>query len=83
MTLDSKARSRFAALVAREPVPLDEAALSLAEEEYPRLEVEEYLVRLDRLGERVRARAPGRAAWTFDALRAVLAREEGLRGNDA
>jgi regulator of sirC expression with transglutaminase-like and TPR domain len=85
MTLESKARVRFATLVAQEPVPLDEAALSLAEEEYPRLDVEEYLVRLDRLGERVRARAraPGRAAWTLDALRAVLAREEGLRGNDA
>jgi regulator of sirC expression with transglutaminase-like and TPR domain len=85
MILESKARVRFAALVAQDPVPLDEAALSLAEEEYPALEVEEYLVRLDRLGDRVRTRTrgPGRAAWTLDALREVLAREEGFRGNDA
>lgn len=83
MQLESKARARFAAFLAREPVPLDEAALTIAEEEYPRLDPEEVLVRLDRLGERVRGRARGtRAATLLAALRTVLVEEEGLRGND-
>lgn len=84
MQLDSKARARFAAAIARDPVPLDEAALALALEEYPSLDVEEYLVRLDALGERVRARSPGplRAATALGALRRVLHEEEGLRGNE-
>jgi regulator of sirC expression with transglutaminase-like and TPR domain len=58
--------------------------LAIAEEEYPALDVEEQLVRLDRLGERVRARAPARerAATTLSALRMVLVDEEGFRGND-
>ncbi len=82
--LESRARARFAALIARDPVPLDEAVLAIAEEEYPALDVEEQLVRLDRLGERVRARAPARdrAATTLSALRLVLVEEEGFRGND-
>src|SRR5512138_1765819 len=84
-TLESRARARFAALLERDPVPLDEAALALAEEEYPDLDPEEVLVLLDRLGERVRARAPApaRAATLLEALRHVLVDEEGLRGNEA
>jgi len=84
MQLESKARTRFSAVLQRDPVPLDEAALAIAEEEYPRLDVEEYLVRLDRLGERVRRQAPepARAASTLNALRRVLHEEEGLRGNE-
>jgi hypothetical protein len=39
-------------------VPLDEAALAIAEEEYPRLDPDGYLVRLDVLAARVRRRAP-------------------------
>ncbi|HEY6097935.1 MAG TPA: transglutaminase-like domain-containing protein [Anaeromyxobacter sp.] len=83
MPLESKARARFSALLQREPVPLDEAALAIAEEEYPGLDVEEYLVRLDRLGERVSLGSPpARAASTLNALRRVLHEEEGLRGNE-
>jgi regulator of sirC expression with transglutaminase-like and TPR domain len=84
MNLESKSRARFASLIERDPVALDEAALSIAEEEYPHLDVEEVLVRLDRLGERVRAHAPAptRAATTLNALRRVLVVEEGLRGNE-
>jgi regulator of sirC expression with transglutaminase-like and TPR domain len=84
MDLESKARARFSALVERDPVPLDEAALAIAEEEYPRLDVEEVLVRLDRLADRVRAQAPApaRAATLLEALRRVLVVEEGLRGNE-
>lgn len=84
MELESKARARFVALIARDPIPLDEAALAIAEEEYPDLDVEGVRARLDRLGERVRARAPAaaRAATTLEALRHVLVLEEGLRGNE-
>src|SRR5512140_3727163 len=84
MSLESKARTRFAAAIARDPVPLDEAALAIAQEEYPALDVEEYLARLDGLGERVArvAPAPTRAASTLGALRRVLHDEEGFRGNE-
>lgn len=84
IALESRARIRFAELIARDPVPLDEAALAIAEEEYPDLEPEPYLTRLDDLAARVRrkAPAPGRAASTLRALREVLHEEEGLRGND-
>jgi regulator of sirC expression with transglutaminase-like and TPR domain len=81
---ERKARTRFAALLERDPVPLDEATLAIAEEEYPRMEPEEYLVRLDALAERVRVRAPpGRAATLLQAVRKVLSEEEGYRGNEA
>jgi regulator of sirC expression with transglutaminase-like and TPR domain len=82
--LEGRARARFAALIERDPVPLDEAVLAIAEEEYPDLDVEEVLVRLDRLGERVRARAPEprRVAAGLGALRQILVEEEGLRGNE-
>lgn len=82
--LESAARARFAALIARDPVPLDEAVLAIAEEEYPGLEPEAYLTRLDDLGARVARRVPGgpRAASTLRALREVLHEEEGFRGND-
>jgi regulator of sirC expression with transglutaminase-like and TPR domain len=80
---EGKARARFAALLERDPVPLDEAALAIAEEEYPQMDREEYLVRLDALAERVRAQAPpGRAATLLHTLRKVLFEEEGYRGNE-
>ncbi len=84
MILEGKARSRFAALLQRDPVPLDEAALAIAEEEYPRMDPDEYLVRLDALAERVRRKAPvrGRSATTLHAVRKVLFEEEGYRGNE-
>jgi len=84
VSVEGKARSRFAALLERDPIPLDEAALAVAEEEYPRLEPDEYLVRLDTLAERVRRKAPlGRSATALHALRKVLFEEEGYRGNEA
>ena len=63
---------------------LSDRILAIAEEEYPHLDVEEVLVRLDRLGERVRVRAPApaRAATQLAALRHVLAEEEGFRGDE-
>ncbi len=82
--LESRARARFADLIERDPVPLDEAVLAIAEEEYPELDVEEALLRLDRLGGRVRARAPAkeRAASILSAVRQVLVEEEGFKGNE-
>lgn len=84
MSLESPARTAFAAALAKDPVPLDEATLAIALEEYPGLDVEEVLARLDALSERVRARVQGppRAASLLRALREVLAEEEGLRGNE-
>lgn len=85
MGIDGNARARFAALLRRDPLPLDEAALAIAQEEYPRLDPDEYLVRLDALAVRVRRKLPGRgrSAATLRALRLVLSEEEGLRGNEA
>ena len=83
MSIEGEARARFAALLERDPVPLDEAALALAEEEYPRLDADEYLVRLDELAGRVLRKAPiGRSATVLHALRKVLFEEEGYRGNE-
>lgn len=81
--LESPARTRFAALLARPVLPLDEAALAIAEEEYPDLDAAPTLAALDRLAARVRTAAgpSPRAAGLLRALRAVLFEEEGLRGN--
>jgi regulator of sirC expression with transglutaminase-like and TPR domain len=77
------ARARFAALVERVPIPLDEAALAIAMEEYPALDPAPYLARLDALAARVQRAIPGplRAAPALRALREVLVDEEGFRGN--
>ena len=84
MSAENRARTRFAALLERDPPPLDEASLAIAEEEYPGLDADEYLVRLDALAERVRRKAPlGRSATALHALRKVLFEEEGYRGNEA
>jgi regulator of sirC expression with transglutaminase-like and TPR domain len=82
---ESRARERLAATLARDPVPLDEAALAIALEEYPALDVPAYLARLDALGARARSAcgARPRAAAVLVAVRDVLAGEEGLRGNEA
>jgi len=84
MQLDSPARTLFQALVARPVVPLDEAALAIAAEEYPGLDAGGYLAQLDALGERVRrlAPAPRRAATTLQAVREVLFDEAGFRANE-
>ncbi len=84
MQLDSPARARFQELVARPVVPLDEAALAIAAEEYPGLDTAAHLAHLDRLGDRVRrlAPAPLRSATTLKAVREVLFDEAGFRGNE-
>jgi regulator of sirC expression with transglutaminase-like and TPR domain len=81
--LESRARARFAEILGRPEVPLDEAALAIAEEEYPRLDPAESLRALDALAARVRAGAGARPrpVSLLRALRAVLAEEERFRGN--
>ena len=77
----------FAALTARqvedERIPLARAALIIARTEYPDLDIEHYVRRLDEMGQRVRARLGDlpEAAEIIAALNQVLFAEEGLRGN--
>jgi regulator of sirC expression with transglutaminase-like and TPR domain len=80
----TEARARFAALVAREDIPLDEAALAIAAEEYPDLDVPASQARLDALAGRVAARV-GEARpplRVLSAMKAVLGEEERFRGNE-
>ncbi len=81
----SIARSLFTEIVSRkdEEINLAEAALTIAAEEYPRLDIPLYLNKLDRIGDMARERARD-AIDSFDqisALNAVLFEELGFRGN--
>jgi regulator of sirC expression with transglutaminase-like and TPR domain len=81
--IESPARARFAALVARPTIPLAEAALAVAEEEYPRLDAGQYVAVLDQLAAAVAARLPAHrtVADCLRQLRAVLFDDAGYRGN--
>jgi regulator of sirC expression with transglutaminase-like and TPR domain len=63
--------------------PLDRAALAIALEEYPTLEIDPYLRRLDTLAARTEVLAgQNRAAMNvLESLNEVLFAQEGLRGN--
>lgn len=80
----SEARSRFAALVAPgvERIPLAEATLWIAKAQYPELDVEEYLDRLEELAEiardRLEAAPPDRVVERFNTF---LFDELGFAGN--
>jgi len=78
-------RSRFAEIVSREDaaINLAEAALLIAAEEYPRLDVELYLERLDYFADLARERAAEsvNAIDVITALNATLFEELGFRGN--
>jgi len=82
---DTAARRHFAELIARREIPLAEAALAIAEEEYPALSAEPYLRRIDALAARVEERLPQRrtGAEALSAVRRVLFDEDGFRGNEA
>ncbi len=84
MKLDSQARARFEALLARPVIPLDEAALALASEEYPGLDEAACLDQLEVLASKVRRRigASARTAQHLAAVREVLFEDEGFRGNE-
>ena len=83
--MPSRARERFAELVSGSEADLNlaEAALLIAQEEQPELDVAAYLGRLDALAERVRSRLPEAPGFAdiIQALNTVLFEEEGLSGN--
>jgi regulator of sirC expression with transglutaminase-like and TPR domain len=71
-------------LLADDPTaPLDvaELALHLAADEYPTLDVDHYLQRLDDLADRVRPRCRGDLRECVGALASFLFEEQGFRGN--
>ncbi len=83
--MTTPARERFTALVSGPETELDlaEAALLIAQEEQPDLDVAHYLKRLDQLADAVRAKLP-EAPTPQDRIQALnthLFFEEGLRGN--
>jgi len=83
---DTPARAHFASLIARPVIPLAEAALAVAAEEYRGLDVAAHLRAIDRLGSRVAARLlppPRPALQVLAALKSVLFEEERFRGNEA
>ncbi len=81
------ARERFTQLVTQSEEELDlaEAALLIAQEERPEIDVAAYLRRLDELAAAVRARLPESPAPAdlIQGLNTQLFREEGLVGNDS
>jgi regulator of sirC expression with transglutaminase-like and TPR domain len=82
---DTAARRHFSELLDREDIPLDRAALAIAEEEYPDLAADAYLARIEELAQQARARlaARHRGAQGLAAVREVLFEEAGFRGNQA
>lgn len=85
--MSPSARERFAQLVSgpEEELDLAEAALLIAQEEHPEIDVAAYLRQLDALAAAVRARLPESPAPTeiIQELNAQLFREEGLSGNES
>ena len=85
--MPSTTRERFAQLInsSEEDLNLAEAALLIAQEEQPDLDIAAYLGRLDELAARVRSRlseSPS-SADIIQELNAVLFDEEGLVGNQS
>ncbi len=80
------ARQSFQDIAAldEEALPLDRAALIIALEEYPDLDVQEYLRRLDTLAARaeVLVGEDSNPINRIEAINQVLFVQEGLRGND-
>jgi regulator of sirC expression with transglutaminase-like and TPR domain len=83
---DSRSRRQFAELLASpdERVDLARAALLIACEEYPTLDVPRYLARLESMADAVRQRLPGPAGAeeAVAVLNRYLFEEEGFRGNE-
>jgi regulator of sirC expression with transglutaminase-like and TPR domain len=79
------ARARFAEIVSRRDsdINLAEAALLIAAEEYPRLDVALYLEKLENFGDRARQRAETatNAAEMIASINATLFDELGFQGN--
>ncbi len=79
----TSARARFGALLERPRIPLDEAALAIAAEEYPDLDPGRTLAGLDAIAARVGAEVGDLrpAHRVLQAMRKVL-RDEGFQGNE-
>ncbi len=81
----SSARERFSEIASREDERIDlaEAALCVAEEEYPELDPGRYRARLDELGERARRALTGTSGLRgqVERLNRLLFVEERFRGN--
>ncbi len=81
----NNARAQFAEIVSRSDseINLAEAALLIAAEEYPRLEVALYLEKLENFGERARERAETatNGAEIITSMNATLFDELGFQGN--
>jgi regulator of sirC expression with transglutaminase-like and TPR domain len=82
----SSARFQFLQMIARpdDQIDLIVAALLIAKEEYPGLDIQDCLARLDRLAGKARERLSGPRDNPFamlDALNTCLFQEEGFRGN--
>ena len=85
--MPSTTRERFTQLIngPEEDLNLAEAALLIAQEEQPELDISAYLGRLDELAASVRSRLSESptSADIIQALNTVLFREEGLAGNQS
>jgi len=85
MEKDSSARQRFATIVSKDDgsINLAEAALLIAQEEYPSLDVEAYLDRLDRMAHEVekRFRHDEGPLVCVEALNSYLFNDLKFRGN--
>jgi regulator of sirC expression with transglutaminase-like and TPR domain len=68
--MNDQARREFTGVAAREPVALARGALLIAKEEYPELDVDQYLERLAELG-REASRWVGAAANTVEQVQAL------------
>lgn len=77
-------RRRFAELVGRGEAALDlaEAALLIAQEEYPLLDPKPFLAQLDAMAERVRRAGVGDPMTAVASVNRVLFDEEGFKGNE-
>lgn len=85
--MPSTTRERFTQLIngSEEDLNLAEAALLIAQEEQPELDIDAYLGRLDELAAKVRSRLSEAPSFAdiIQELNTVLFREEGLVGNQS
>jgi regulator of sirC expression with transglutaminase-like and TPR domain len=77
------ARSEFSRLVEREPIPLARGALLIAKEEYPELDVDHYLDRINRLTQQAEplVRSGTDTVERVQLLSGFLFGEQGFAGN--
>ncbi len=86
MTNQSEARRLFAEMVSRkeEDIELAKAALLFAKEQYPDLDIEKYLRKIDLMAEQLKRRAGHNTDpyYLISEINRYLFNEEGFRGNE-